>query len=136
MKYEFESKSKDSHINEEEYQWVKILAKGNPYAGMLLVYSQKLCAVAHEFGNAMVEGQINKNNAGFYASRLKGRAGKILEILSEEPDLSSRKTFEGLIIKLEEFGDNQASYDAFKEIPEKIHMASHELCDELYIRLK
>ena len=136
MKYKFISNAENSHVKEEETQWAQILAKGNPYAGILLIYDQKLCAFAHEINNAIEKGQIYPSQVKIYASRLKRRVGRILELLDEEPNLASKKIFKGLASKLEELENNKFSYNVLKEFPERIHLASHELCDELYLSLK
>jgi len=48
MKSTYESQAQDAHLRDEETQWVAILASGNEYAGILLVWVQKLCAEAHD----------------------------------------------------------------------------------------
>ena len=52
MKSKFISQSIDPHFKKEEEQLAEILSKGNPYAGIILITSQKLCTTTHELQKA------------------------------------------------------------------------------------
>ena len=122
MKTNYLSQSMDSHIREEEKQWAKIIASGNQYAGLILIYDQKLCAVAHE----MIDCQDIPNQANI----LKKRIQKVIDLLDDSGYyFKVKESFEKIISELEE---KEISSEKFKKLIEQIHSTSHELCDELY----
>ena len=133
MKSKFISKAEDTHLKKEEKQWAEILARGNSYAGMLLIYDQKLCAVVHEVGVVIEKGKIDIDQVRFYASMLETRISKVLELLDDcGLDFRAKKTFTELRKDIKGLENNQISYNSLKHLPERIHLTSHELCDELY----
>lgn len=135
MKTDYISRIANVHIREEENQWSAILSVGNPYASILIVHDQKLCAIAHEIGVAISAGVISDSQIEFYANRLKSRIDRVLDLLKGGDSLDFRvvKNFKNIKEKLTKFrNDNKTSYEVFKHLPEEVHMASHELCDELY----
>lgn len=137
MKSDYVSNASSEHARVEEAQWAEILSAGNQYAGMLLIHDQKLCALGHEVAAAIKAGEITERNVVFYAGRLEKRIGRVAEVLKAgASDFKVNGTFERLRKVLISLRNDPASYACFQEMPEKVHMASHELCDELQERIK
>ena len=115
---QFKSQDPDDHIRQEEDIWAKILSKGDPKTGMILIYDQKLCAIAHEFEQFMKNSA--KIDTAFAIARLRQRLDQLLTFIK---DLDSAKEFRDIKADLEMY--------VFKDLPEVIHQASHKLVDEL-----
>jgi hypothetical protein len=128
----------DMHREEEENRWAKILAAGDNYASMILLYDQKLCAVAHEIKQGIYEGFIAPNHTHFYARRLADRIYDVMNLLKNS-DLyfQTRDSLMQLISDLRVIKDARPydSTDPLQEIVERIHTVSHELTDELSARV-
>ena len=95
MKSTFTSQSTDPHFKKEEEQWADILSKGNPYAGVILITSQKLCTTTHELQKAIDANQVAANQVVFYCSQLEYRLNKMLGILNDcGADFQATRRFE------------------------------------------
>ncbi len=128
----YQSEDQNSHVREEENLWSKILATGHQSAGMILIYDQKLCAVAHEI-EEILEKITDYKYISYYAKSLKNRINKVIELLDNSGhNFRSKNNFQEIIIALEKLKEDQASYEILRKIPEQIHLISHRLVDELY----
>ncbi len=138
MKSYFVSNSSNQHLQDEETQWAEILSKGNPYAGILLIWDQKLCAVAHEFGAAVKVGAINNSKIEFYFDALHRRLKKVINLL-EDSELQCQRSFMELSDYFDNLKEKEMSpseyINSLNDLPEKCHRLSHMLCDELYQKI-
>ncbi len=136
MKTGFKSKAANEHIRVEENQWAEILAKGNAFAGMLLLQDQKLCAVCHEIERALNAGKVSAEQVEFFAAGLGGRIDAVLKMLDEaEEGFKAKAEFVKLKEKLEKPENGKAGLDSLKKLAGQIHLASHLLCDELHEKI-
>ena len=132
----FVSTSENPHIKEEEDMWARIVSTGNGYAGIILIWDQKLCAYAHEVGLEFMAGNIGVQRVNFYAGRLKARAEKVFELISNSgEEFEVEKDFKSLISELGNYRNSISDFGRLRTIPERIHGLSHSLCDELYSRV-
>lgn len=121
-----------SHIATEEAEWRKILSSGDEKIGMILLHSQKLCAVAHEIEAAIKNNQISKTNTTYFAKRLAGRVNSVLQLMiSEKENYKVKSSFAELSKALEALEDTDESYETIKNLILKIHSLTHQLSDEL-----
>jgi len=135
MKSEYKSPHPEGYLKGIETKWAEILAKGNAYAGMLLLYDQKLCALAYEVEVALEEGKIKQEDYPFYASRLKDRINTINRLIGNSGDeFKCAKYFNRIIWGLERIIE-PGRLD-LKRVAERIHCMTNELVDELVIKLK
>ena len=126
---EYATNVADPHERDEEHQWGRILAAGNPVAGMILVFTQKFCTAVHEFGPAFKSGLIEDSTLWFYRNRLSMRLNKVLEIIRTngvEGVLPTRQ-LESLLEKVDG-AESTAELDA---LVEPVHLAGHAVCDAL-----
>ncbi len=119
----------DPHEREEEHQWARILAGGNPVAGMILVFTQKFCTAVHEFGPAFDAGLIEESTFSFYRNRLSMRLKKVLDIIQTNGVGESLPTdvLEGLL----EDVNSATSIAQLGSLVEPVHSAGHAVCDAL-----
>lgn len=126
---EYSTNVTDPHEHQEEHQWARILAAGNPVAGMILVFTQKFCTAVHEFGPAFDAGLIDNSTLEFYRNRLSMRLQKVLDIIHTnraEANLPT-KQLESLLEKV-----NAAQSTAeLGSMVEPVHLAGHAVCDAL-----
>ncbi|MDP6634172.1 MAG: hypothetical protein QGG42_04700 [Phycisphaerae bacterium] len=126
---EYSTNVSDPHERREEQQWGRILAAGNPVAGMILVFTQKFCTAVHEFGPAFDAGLIDNSTLSFYRNRLSMRLKKVLDIIhanSVEGDLPT-ELLESLLEKVN-IAQSTAELGAMVE---PVHIAGHAVCDAL-----
>ena len=71
----------DSHGLEEELQWARLLASGDPARGMALVTIQKLCTAFHEFAPAWEHGALSPSSLDYFKARLIARTVRVLDTL-------------------------------------------------------
>ena len=119
----------DPHERQEELQWGRILAGGNPVAGMILVFTQKFCTAVHEFGPAFDAGLIDDSTLRFYRNRLSMRLKKVLDIIRANRAEANLPT-EQLEALLERV-DNAQSTTELGAMVEPVHTAGHAVCDAL-----
>ena len=142
MKEKYISHQEDIHARNEEMQWCRIFRYGNPYASLLLVYDQKLCAIAHEVAAAFVQEGLNKKNTTFYINRIHARLSTLISLLQEsETNFAVLASFLNLSKHLEMLHNNNNNDLDFhckllQKLPEEIHILSHCLCDELEQKLQ
>ncbi len=119
----------DPHERQEEEQWGRILASGNPVAGMILVFVQKFCTAVHEFGPAFDAGLIDNSTLAFYRNRLSMRLKKVLDIIGANGVEASLPT-EQLESLLEKVNTAQSTTELGAMV-EPVHSAGHAVCDAL-----
>ncbi len=78
---EYRTSESDPHLQEEYRQWARILTRGNPAHGMLLVLIQKLCTAVHEIEAACQRGALNEQQLDFFRRRLSIRAQHVLDTI-------------------------------------------------------
>nr|MBI4156728.1 hypothetical protein [Candidatus Woesearchaeota archaeon] len=135
MKSEYKSPHPKGYLNGIETKWAEILSKGNAYAGMLLLYDQKLCALAYEVEVALEEGKIKQEDHPFYASRLKERINTINRLILNSGDqYKCGNYFSRIVWDLERMIESNTLN--LRRVAERIRGMTDELVDELLIKLK
>ena len=119
----------DPHERQEEHQWGRILAAGNPVAGMILVFTQKFCTAVHEFGPAFDAGLIDESTLAFYRNRLSMRLKKVLDVIRTN-GVEDRLPTERLESLLEKVNAAQSTAELGAMV-EPVHSAGHAVCDAL-----
>ncbi len=119
----------DPHERDEEQQWGRILASGNPVAGMILVFTQKFCTAVHEFGPAFKSGLIEDSTLWFYRNRLSMRLKKVLDIIHTNVVAANLPT--GQLESLLEEVDGAESTAELDALVEPVHLAGHAVCNAL-----
>ncbi len=119
----------DPHERDEEQHWGRILASGNPVAGMILVFTQKFCTAVHEFGPAFKSGLIEDSTLWFYRNRLSMRLKKVLDIIHTNVVAANLPT--GQLESLLEEVDGAESTAELDALVEPVHLAGHAVCNAL-----
>jgi len=119
----------DQHEKDEELQWARILASGNPVLGMILVFVQKFCTSVHEYGPAFEAGVLDESTLEFYRTRLLKRLDYTLDIIrwNEMTDALPSEILTGIRQKMVD-AKTQAE---LAELVEDVHMAGHAICDAM-----
>ena len=119
----------DEHWRNEEFQWVRILASGNPAKGMVLLYIQKACTAFHEFEPAWREGALKPDQIPFFRKRLAQRVRQVLTTI-ENNGLSKLNGTAQLTDVLHSI-EAAESGDELAELAERVHLVNHLLFDSL-----
>ncbi len=119
----------NEHWRNEEFQWARILAAGNPAKGMVLLYIQKACTSFHEFEPAWKHGALKPGQVDFFRRRLATRIRHVLTTM-ENNALDTIKGAAELknILHAVESAETQ---DELAELTEKLHTINHVLLDSL-----
>jgi len=119
----------DAHWRDEEFQWARILSKGNPAKGMVLLYIQKACTAFHEFEPAFKAGALEPGQVGFFRQRLAGRIEQVLVTMKN----NGMDTLNGAaeLAELLHCIESAKSQDELAELTEKVHAVHHVLFDSL-----
>ncbi|HLC33247.1 MAG TPA: hypothetical protein VJJ82_05445 [Candidatus Nanoarchaeia archaeon] len=67
-----------------------------------------------------------------FSQRLAARAQHLIERAEQEPNLKSTKTLRAIANELKTLKNGQKGYDRLIQMPEVIHAANHQLCEELH----
>lgn len=119
----------NEHWRNEEFQWARVLASGNPARGMVLLYIQKACTAFHEFEPAWKQGALQPDQVDFFRRRLATRIGHVLTTMEN----NSLETINGAaelkdILHAVESAETQ---EELAELTEKLHTINHVLLDSL-----
>jgi hypothetical protein len=126
---EYRTTIEDEHWRNEELQWARILAKGHPARGMVLLYLQKACTAFHEFEPAFQAGALDSRHLDFFRQRLANRLQHLLTTMRNN-DLD---TLDGAV-ELKEIlhqVESAGCMEALAALTEKLHTAGHVLLDAL-----
>jgi len=119
----------DEHWRNEEFQWARILAEGNPAKGMALLYLQKACTAFHEFEPAFQAGALDPSRLGFFRQRLANRLGQLLTTMKNNNlDMLDGTVELAEILRAVESAE---SMKALADLAESLHTAGHVLLDSL-----
>jgi len=119
----------NEHWRNEEFQWARILASGNPAKGMVLLYVQKACTAFHEFEPAWNQGALKPDQVDFFCHRLATRIRHVITTM-ENNALDKIKGAAELrdILHAVESAETQ---DELAGLTEKLHTINHVLLDSL-----
>jgi hypothetical protein len=126
---EFRTTIEDEHWRNEELQWARILTKGHPARGMVLLYLQKACTAFHEFESAFQAGALDDRHLDFFRQRLANRLRHLLTTMRNN-DLD---TLDGAV-ELKEIlhqVESAGSMKALAALTEELHTTGHVLLDAL-----
>jgi hypothetical protein len=126
---EYRTTIEDKHWRDEELQWARILAKGHPARGMVLLYLQKACTAFHEFEPAFKAGALDNSGLEFFRQRLANRLKHLLTTMSNN-DLDTLDGAPELAEILREV-ESAKSMEALAGLTEELHATSHVLLDAL-----
>jgi hypothetical protein len=128
-KVEYKTTIEDEHWREEEFQWARILSKGNPAKGMILLYVQKACTAFHEFEPAFKAGAIKPGQVEFFRRRLAARVRRVLATMQNNAldKIDGADELSGILKSIESAG----TADELAELTEKLHAVNHTLLDSL-----
>jgi hypothetical protein len=122
----------DPHQKEEEMQWAGILSAGDPAAGMILVFIQKLCTAFHELRPAYEAGALNEEHTGFLKNRMLARIDKVISVIRSNAPAS----LSGLS-ELADIRERTAASQSLQELADltgEVHRINHMLCTSLEAR--
>lgn len=126
---EYKTTVEDEHWRNEELQWARILARGHPARGMVLLYLQKVCTAFHEFEPAFSAGALAPGRLDFFRRRLANRLQHLLTTMKNN-DLDG---LDGAV----ELGEIRRQVEAagcmeaLAGLAEELHAAGHVLLDAL-----
>ena len=126
---EYKTTVEDAHWRNEEFQWARILAKGYPARGMVLLYLQKACTAFHEFEPAFKAGALHEDRLDFFRQRLANRLQQLLTTMHN----NNLDTLTGMA-ELDEIlhaVESARSMQALSELTEWLHAVGHTLLDAL-----
>ena len=128
-KVEYKTTIEDEHWRNEEFQWARILAKGNPAKGMVLLYIQKACTAFHEFEPAWKAGAVKPGQVEFFRRRLAARVRHVLVTIQNNAldKIKGAVELSGILESIE----SAESADELAELTEKLHAVNHTLLDSL-----
>ncbi len=118
----------DEHWRNEEFQWARILARGQPAKGMVLLYLQKTCTAFHE-EPACKAGALDPGRLDFFRGRLANRLGHLVTTMRNNglDTLAGASEVREVLRAVESAG----SMKDLAELTEKLHAAGHTLLDAL-----
>jgi len=125
----YRTSEEDAHTRDEYLQWSRILSRGNPVHGMLLVFMQKLCTAFHELGPAWEEGVLDDRAFDSCRPRLAARAQTLLDTFT----VNGLGTVDVAIETermLETIGDARTMKE-LAGLAEPVHQLGHHVCDWL-----
>jgi hypothetical protein len=123
------TRTQNAHGRNEELQWARIFAGGDPVKGMVVVFLQKMCAAYHEFEPAYRAGGLNEAALPFFRQRLAARVGVVLNVLDNNGlhDLPGYAE----LARLRRTTEAAASLADLADLAEPIHLANHTVTDAL-----
>jgi hypothetical protein len=126
---EYKTTVEDEHWRNEELQWARILARGHPARGMVLLYLQKACTAFHEFEPAFSAGALASGRLDFFRRRLANRLQHLLTTMKNNDldGLDGAAELGEILRQVEAAG----SMEALAGLSEELHMAGHVLLDAL-----
>jgi len=126
---EFRPSAGNAHGLEEELQWARLLAAGDPACGVALVYIQKLCTAFHEFAPAWSRGALRSEHLAYFRGRLLARARRALETLQN----NGLGTIQGAaeLAALAQAIEAASTMEDLADLAEPVHALGHILCDAL-----
>jgi len=119
----------DPHWRDEEFQWVRILASGQPAAGMVLLYIQKACTAFHEFEPACHAGAVNADQLDFFRRRLAQRVRQVLDTMQNNQLDRIRGAVE--LRRILSHVESAVTVDELAELSGAVHEVNHLLLDGL-----
>ncbi len=119
----------DEHWRNEEFQWARILAQGNPARGMVLLYLQKACTAFHEFAPACQAGVLDNTRLDFFRRRLANRLKHLLTTMQNNDlgTLDGAAELTDILRRVE----SAPSMDTLAGLTEELHTTGHTLLDAL-----
>ena len=119
----------DEHWRNEEFQWARILADGNPAKGMVLLYIQKACTAFHEFEPAWKAGAIKPEQIDFFRRRLATRIKHVLVTMQNNglDRINGAAEWAGILQLIE----SAKTAEELAGLTEKVHAVNHMLLDSL-----
>ena len=129
MQRKYHTTTTNPHGLEEELQWVRILATGDPVKSMLLVVVQKMCTAFHEFEPAYHAGALNDSQLPYFRERLANRIERVLVTLKNNQLENLGGADE--IARLERRARSAPSMAVLAEMAEEVHAANHVISDAM-----
>jgi len=121
--------SQSQHGQEEERQWARVVASGDPARGVALVFIQKLCTAFHEIAPAWHRGALNPTSLDYFRQRLAAREQVALQVL----EANGLGEIDGVaqLRALLQATETAESLEELAALAEPVHAVSHALCDAL-----
>jgi len=126
---EYRTTVQDEHWRNEEFQWARILAKGHPARGMVLLYLQKACTAFHEFEPSFQAGVLDNHRLDFFRQHLANRLRHLLSTMKNNglDTLDGAPELAGILQAVE----SAPSMPALADLAARLHAAGHTLLDAL-----
>jgi len=126
---EYKTTIEDEHWRNEEFQWARILSRGNPAKGMVLLYIQKACTAFHEFEPAWKAGAVKQEQVDFFRRRLATRIKHVLVTMQNNglDEIEGAAEWAGILQSVE---SAKTAYE-LAELTERVHAVNHVLLDSL-----
>jgi len=119
----------DEHWRNEEFQWARILAKGHPARGMVLLYLQKACTAFHEFEPACKAGALREDRLDFFRRRLANRLQQLLTTMKNNNLDALTGATE--LVEILHAVESARSMEGLSRLTEELHTTGHILLDAL-----
>ncbi|MCU0520110.1 MAG: hypothetical protein MUF84_05395 [Anaerolineae bacterium] len=121
--------SEGTHGREEELQWARVVASGQPARGVGLIFIQKLCTAFHEFEPAWQSGALSPESLDYFRGRLAARGQRVLQVLEANglDGLDGAQQLRDLVQEVQ----GAESLQALAVLAEPVHAIAHALTDAL-----
>lgn len=125
----YRSPARDDHLRNEEAQWARVLASGDPIRGMALVTIQKMCTAVHEFQPAAEAGALDPAALDYVRGRMLARIDYALAVMHE----NGLGFLDGVaqLSRVRNKTDAAADMDSLAGLADELHDVAHTLCDSL-----
>jgi hypothetical protein len=126
---EYKTTITDEHWRDEEFQWARILASGNPAKGMVLLYIQKACTAFHEFEPAWKAGAVKPGQVDFFRRRLATRIRHVLVTMQNNglDKINGAAEWAGILHSIE----SARTAEELAGLTEQVHAVNHVLLNSL-----
>jgi hypothetical protein len=119
----------DRHWRDEEFQWARILAQGQPAHGMVLLYLQKACTAFHEFEPAFRAGVLDNRRLDFFRPRLANRLRHLLATMKNNG--LDRLDGAAELAEILRAVESAPTMETLAALTEQLHTTGHILLDSL-----
>ena len=128
-KFGYKTTIENDHWRNEEFQWSRILAVGDPAKGMALLYLQKACTAFHEFEPAFKQAALKDKQLDFFRRRLATRLGHVLTTMKN----NGLDTINGAaeLAEILHSVESAKDLDELAELTEEVHAVNHTISDSL-----
>lgn len=126
---DYKAVATSQHGYDEEMQWARVAARGDPATGVALVFVQKLCTAFHELEPAWQAGALEPGHLEYFRGRMLGRSRSALAVL-ETNGLGAINGVAGLKVLMQSI-ETAATMAELVALEKVMHDLGHTLCEAL-----